>query len=392
MRFRRSRRLRLRLGFLSLGGSGLAGHGEMRSAAFCVPTFCGIGLTASAVGCPTRRARSKLGWRIAGRAVGLSGSSALTAIAAFDGAFVDHALTDRLHALYHSIALRDLRRGEAIGLRWTDVRSSMGSPPGADRSRRSWRSSTPCSSRSGTCSPTASFTRTAARGDLLTIRPSRPRPRTWDITDTRSDTQSRPHPTTALQVRRKLSRPVNRWIEDEPVVKSEGGQRKSDGVLVPLIGVQHNAPGGKGPDFGHARGGGKHEGVAGTARSSAPDGPQPRTEPACSGQSCATTRKTRSKICKGLPIGPLRGPIGSPSRRDRRVAEGGVRTGAGSCGGRAESCPPVGPFRWSAVLTVVSVGRGAPVRDPANVGGEASRAAPIGASVVRLLLRVGRAG
>ncbi len=32
----------------------------------------------------------------------------------------------------------------------------------------------------------------------------------------------------------------------------------------------------------------------------------------------------RSKICKGLPIGPLRGPIGSPSRRDRRVAEGGV--------------------------------------------------------------------
>ena len=54
----------------------------------------------------------------------------------------------------------------------------------------------------------------------------------------------------------------------KPMVKSEGGQRKSDGVVVPLIGVQHNAPGGKGPDFGHAREGGKHEGVAGTARSS----------------------------------------------------------------------------------------------------------------------------
>jgi hypothetical protein len=29
-------------------------------------------------------------------------------------------------------------------------------------------------------------------------------------------------------------------------------------------------------------------------------------------------------MCKGLPIGPLRGPIGSPSRRDQRVAEGGA--------------------------------------------------------------------
>jgi hypothetical protein len=38
-----------------------------------------------------------------------------------------------------------------------------------------------------------------------------------------------------------------------------------------------------------------------------------------------------SKICKGLPIGSLRGPIGSPSRRDRRVAEGGgARPGAGT--------------------------------------------------------------
>ncbi|MGC1953031.1 MAG: group II intron reverse transcriptase/maturase [Gammaproteobacteria bacterium] len=51
------------------------------------------------------------------------------------------------------------------------------------------------------------------------------------------------------------------------MVKSGGGQRESDGVVVPLIGVQHNAPGGKGPDFGHAGGGGKHEGMAGTARS-----------------------------------------------------------------------------------------------------------------------------
>jgi RNA-directed DNA polymerase len=54
------------------------------------------------------------------------------------------------------------------------------------------------------------------------------------------------------------------------MVKSEGEQRKSDGVVVPLIGVS-NAPGGKGPDFGHARGAGKRKGMAGTARSNYPD-------------------------------------------------------------------------------------------------------------------------
>jgi RNA-directed DNA polymerase len=58
------------------------------------------------------------------------------------------------------------------------------------------------------------------------------------------------------------------------MVKSEGGQRESDGVVVPLIGVSY-APGGKGPDFGHASGGGKRRGMAGTARSNHPGGPQP---------------------------------------------------------------------------------------------------------------------
>jgi RNA-directed DNA polymerase len=61
----------------------------------------------------------------------------------------------------------------------------------------------------------------------------------------------------------------------KPVVKSEGGQRKSDGVVVPLIGVQHNASGGKGPNFGHASEGGKRGGMAGTARSNHPGGPVP---------------------------------------------------------------------------------------------------------------------
>ncbi len=56
------------------------------------------------------------------------------------------------------------------------------------------------------------------------------------------------------------------------MVKSCGGQRESDGVVVPVIGVQQNAPGGKGPDFGRAGGGGKREGMTGTARSNNPGG------------------------------------------------------------------------------------------------------------------------
>lgn len=59
------------------------------------------------------------------------------------------------------------------------------------------------------------------------------------------------------------------------MVKSEGAQRESDGVVVPVIGVEHNAPGGKGPDFDHASGGGKRQGMAGTARSNNPGRPSP---------------------------------------------------------------------------------------------------------------------
>ncbi|MEY8014108.1 group II intron reverse transcriptase/maturase [Mycobacterium servetii] len=61
----------------------------------------------------------------------------------------------------------------------------------------------------------------------------------------------------------------------KPMVKSFGGQRESDGVVVPRIGVQHNAPGGKGPDFDHAREVGKREGMAGSARSNYPGGLSP---------------------------------------------------------------------------------------------------------------------
>lgn len=54
------------------------------------------------------------------------------------------------------------------------------------------------------------------------------------------------------------------------MVKSFGGQRESDGVVVPGIGVQHNASGGKGPNFDHVSGVGKHQGMTEVSRSNSP--------------------------------------------------------------------------------------------------------------------------
>jgi RNA-directed DNA polymerase len=59
------------------------------------------------------------------------------------------------------------------------------------------------------------------------------------------------------------------------MVKAPGGQRESEGAVVPVIGVQHNAPGGKGPRFDRASGEGKHQGMAGSARPNYPGGPSP---------------------------------------------------------------------------------------------------------------------
>jgi len=59
------------------------------------------------------------------------------------------------------------------------------------------------------------------------------------------------------------------------MVKSPGGQRESEGAVVPVIGVQHNAPGGKGPHFDHAGNEVTRQGMAGTARSNHPGRPSP---------------------------------------------------------------------------------------------------------------------
>jgi RNA-directed DNA polymerase len=54
------------------------------------------------------------------------------------------------------------------------------------------------------------------------------------------------------------------------MVKSFGGQRESEGAVVPLIGVQHNAPGGKDPHFDHVGSEGKCKGMTGATRSNDP--------------------------------------------------------------------------------------------------------------------------
>jgi RNA-directed DNA polymerase len=56
------------------------------------------------------------------------------------------------------------------------------------------------------------------------------------------------------------------------MVKALGGQRESEGVVVPLIGVR-DTPGGKGPCFDHAPEVGKREGMTGLARSNSPGKP-----------------------------------------------------------------------------------------------------------------------
>ena len=56
------------------------------------------------------------------------------------------------------------------------------------------------------------------------------------------------------------------------MVKSLGGQRESEGVVVPLIGVR-DASGGKGPCFDHAREAGKHQGMTEVTRSNSPGKP-----------------------------------------------------------------------------------------------------------------------
>ncbi len=66
------------------------------------------------------------------------------------------------------------------------------------------------------------------------------------------------------------------WSEQgrsyKPMAKSSGAQRESEGVVVPLMGVQQNAPGGKGPCFGRASAEGTGQGMIRPTGSNHPAG------------------------------------------------------------------------------------------------------------------------
>src|SRR5215469_6474029 len=83
---------------------------------------------------------------------------------------------------------------------------------------------------------------------------------------------------TCTQFSREQERPVCLAASGKdqgykPMVKVLGGQRESEGVVVPLIGVRDTS-GGKGPCFDHAREAGKREGMTGSVRSNYPGKPR----------------------------------------------------------------------------------------------------------------------
>ena len=67
-----------------------------------------------------------------------------------------------------------------------------------------------------------------------------------------------------------------RGVSYKPKAKSSAAQRESEGIVVPVMGVKNNAPGGKGPWGGRAEGAGKREGMAGETGPNDPGGRVPR--------------------------------------------------------------------------------------------------------------------
>ena len=124
----------------------------------------------------------------------------------------------------------------------------------------------------------------------------------------------------------------------KPMVKSAGGQRESEGAVVPVIGVQHNAPGGKGPHFDHACNEGKRQGMAGTARPNHPGGLGCRMVKRFMGGR-PSAKCDNFSAGYGLRPSSLRGGVSTPCMT--------VSTGVTSCGRRgSESGLIAGPPGW----------------------------------------------
>ena len=133
----------------------------------------------------------------------------------------------------------------------------------------------------------------------------------------------------------RLASLVSKDRSYKPVVKSSGGKRESDGVVVPLI-AGRNPAGGKGPDFGHAGKRGTREGMAGTAR---PIFPLGRTVP--------RTKFDASRTGYGLRPSSLRVGVSTPCMTASTGTTFSGRRGSGSepiVGQRGSIRPP--SLRW----------------------------------------------
>jgi RNA-directed DNA polymerase len=92
-------------------------------------------------------------------------------------------------------------------------------------------------------------------------------------------------------------RPLSgRGVSYKPKAKSSTAQRESEGVVVPVMGVKNNAPGGKGPWGGRAEGAGKREGMAGRTGPNDPGGLEP----------CDKVRQLQRRLWAGAKRAPGR--------------------------------------------------------------------------------------
>ena len=106
------------------------------------------------------------------------------------------------------------------------------------------------------------------------------------------------------------------------MAKSSVAQRESEGVVVPTMGVQHNAPGGKGPCFGRARATGTGAGMVRSTGPNHPTGPWPsenvrrreRTLSVAAERSSRRRRRVSNVIRSGDALRKTRWPFVARSR------------------------------------------------------------------------------
>jgi len=127
----------------------------------------------------------------------------------------------------------------------------------------------------------------------------------------------------------------------EPMAKSSGGQRESDGVVVVQIGVQNNAPGAKDPDFDRACVGRERQGMP-AVRANHPGGHLP-VEPSAREMAVLAT-------CRGHVLARPRCRLWVAAKRPQRPSQFATRSSWGDS-------PRAACSGWLVVGRVAAPGR-----------------------------------